>query len=434
YPEWYLDSVGYYPEAADTTTEVSTDDTEEPTTTIPAAIAKVAGPIVTAGSTAAKATSTNVTTGTSSDCPDISSTKNNAWGAVVIIAFAAMLVVTTALGYVFGKRQALTRTRGDAFVIMSTLLTASVPRAYLELCSQILQERHMRDVFEERSVQLRCGWPLCRESIANRYVMLLSQASFNAFSYRVSLAKQQVYNAREEQQFCGDACLQDARKYVASLPIKPPQMLPSLTQVFGTSKPHPKDYDESRPAASSLGVPLPKHPILGPSSASRRATSAGPKVVWAKQAGMGVIERDVQIVEHVAPPRPSTDFSTANAVLIEGYVFPAHKGNRAASLKHLTGLEVCEMDQLIGVFCETMHAYILADQLDGPAASIKAIPSATTAAAAGRTQCRKCRHRTCQCKAKAGDANRSEFSDAEIAAMMKESLKIQEMTEFGALD
>ncbi|RHY56060.1 hypothetical protein DYB26_005032 [Aphanomyces astaci] len=434
YPEWYLDSVGYYPEAADATTEVSTDDTEEPTTTIPAAIAKVAGPIVTAGSTAAKATSTNVTTGTSSDCPDISSTKNNAWGAVVIIAFAAMLVVTTALGYVFGKRQALTRTRGDAFVIMSTLLTASVPRAYLELCSQILQERHMRDVFEERSVQLRCGWPLCRESIANRYVMLLSQASFNAFSYRVSLAKQQVYNAREEQQFCGDACLQDARKYVASLPIKPPQMLPSLTQVFGTSKPHPKDYDESRPAASSLGVPLPKHPILGPSSASRRATSAGPKVVWAKQAGMGVIERDVQIVEHVAPPRPSTDFSTANAVLIEGYVFPAHKGNRAASLKHLTGLEVCEMDQLIGVFCETMHAYVLADQLDGPAASIKAIPSATTAAAAGRTQCRKCRHRTCQCKAKAGDANRSEFSDAEIAAMMKESLKIQEMTEFGALD
>ncbi|ETV77427.1 hypothetical protein, variant 2 [Aphanomyces astaci] len=400
-------------------------------------------------------------------------------------------------------------------------------------------------------------------------------------------------------------------------------MLPSLTQVFGTSKPHPKDYDESRPAASSLGVPLPKHPILGPSSASRRATSAGPKVVWAKQAGMGVIERDVQIVEHVAPPRPSTDFSTANAVLIEGYVFPAHKGNRASklakrlaaasstststttpdpldeeevftsddddtssggdssaaeessedsegnvdtfsaadlspfaslwwkvsemvtpatiqlvarfngqsnveyvaapvtsstdldnrrllfgtfctrqlpfvvqachalrsdrgvqmnmsdvvqtlhlrqpiegtrvcewnamclllllvvhgrtpttwhnaiaptSLKHLTGLEVCEMDQLIGVFCETMHAYVLADQLDGPAASTKAIPSATTAAAAGRTQCRKCRHRTCQCKAKAGDANRSEFSDAEIAAMMKESLKIQEMAEFGALD
>ncbi|RLN86434.1 hypothetical protein DYB28_010382 [Aphanomyces astaci] len=74
------------------------------------------------------------------------------------------------------------------------------------------------------------------------------------------------------------------------------------------------------------------------------------------------------------------------------------------------------MDQLIGVFCETMHAYILADQLDGPAASIKAIPSATSATA------------------KAGDANRSEFSDAEIAAMMKESLKIQEMTEFGALD
>jgi hypothetical protein len=62
-------------------------------------------------------------------------------------------------------------TAREAFVLMSTLLVTSVPREYLNLCGRILQERHMRDVFEERSVQLRCGFPPCANVLPNKYVM-----------------------------------------------------------------------------------------------------------------------------------------------------------------------------------------------------------------------------------------------------------------------
>ncbi|RHY28426.1 hypothetical protein DYB32_007113 [Aphanomyces invadans] len=47
---------------------------------------------------------------------------------------------------------------------------------------------------------------------------------------------------------------------------------------------------------------------------------------------MGVVEKQVQIVENTAPPPTSTDFSQSNAVLIEGYVFPAHKAKKATKL------------------------------------------------------------------------------------------------------
>ncbi|KAH9103247.1 hypothetical protein AeMF1_020385 [Aphanomyces euteiches] len=505
-------------------------------------------------------------------------------------------------------------TARDAFVLMSTLLVPSVPREYLDLCGKILQERHVRDVFEERSVQQRCGWALCRETLSNRRQQ----------KYRVSVSKKQVYNAREEQQFCSDKCHEDARKYIATLPVKAPQMLPSITHVFGTAKPNPKDYDgtNARPVAA-------KAPI---GSASRK--SAQPKVVWAKQPGMGVVEKndptkmtpivpkDVKIVEHSTPAQTSTDFSTANAVLIEGYVFPSHKAKKATKaarqlakaqrevnppddgvaivsdeeytsddssdlssesdmddessedsegnsdvysaadlspfatvwwkvsemvtpatlqlvarlhgqalppleaplvgntdqdnrrllfgsfchrqlqqvakatglstergiqlemndliqsfqlmrplegtqtrewntmcllllmvanrltpatwrnhvtsdvLTKLCGIDMHEMQQLLEIFCasDSMTTIVLADEMDSvPAAAPAVSPTSSTASTNG-VQCRKCRRKKCRCGTSKQVDETSDFSDAELASMMQDALKIKQMAEFGTVD
>ncbi|KAF0719441.1 Aste57867_1037 [Aphanomyces stellatus] len=495
-------------------------------------------------------------------------------------------------------------TAREAFVLMSTLLSTSVPRAYLDLCANILQERHMRDVFEERAVQRRCGWPICRELLPNRRPQ----------KYRVSAAKQQLYSAREEQQFCTTKCLEDARRFLGNLPVKPPQMLPSITQVFGTPKPNPKDYDGSGRPTTTPAAAAP----------ARLRQAVAPRVVWAKQPGMGVVEKDIQIVEHDKPAKPSTDFSTTNPVLIEGYIFPAHKAKKASkvakvltkeaivaaattaaidfeaggddddeqvtssedessgsevdddddesadsegntdvfsaadlssfatlwwkvsemvtpatlhlvarwsttsappsmdaplassvdldnrrlffgtfcarqlpavvamttglrhdrgihmqlndvvqtlelrrplegthatewntmclvlllvvhgrttltwratitpdALRTLCGVDPAEMDQLLTLFSAAdanMDAIVLGDELDAPASAVTA-PSSSSEAKG--PMCRKCRHRTCICKDTLHTDERSDFSADEIASMMKESLKIQEMSEFG---
>ncbi|KDO24368.1 hypothetical protein SPRG_10446 [Saprolegnia parasitica CBS 223.65] len=205
-------------------------------------------------------------------------------------------------------------TARDAFVLMSTLLSPVVPAPYLELCSNILQERHLRDVFEERAVQLRCGLPTCSSTLAKKKPQ----------KYRISVARREVYSAREEQQFCSETCLKEARSFLALLPVKPVQMLPTIHQVFGTSKPNPLDYREgARAPISVASVAKPKR--------------AQPKVVWSKQPGMGVVERPSQkpitIIENKAPAGPSREFpKEEHAILIEGFVFPGHKAKKATKL------------------------------------------------------------------------------------------------------
>ncbi|OQR92407.1 hypothetical protein ACHHYP_03750 [Achlya hypogyna] len=203
-------------------------------------------------------------------------------------------------------------TAREAFVLMSTLLSPSVPAEYLKLCGRILQERHLRDVFEERAVQHRCGLPTCSNQLKNKKPQ----------KFRISVARREVYSAREEQQFCSESCLKAARSFIALLPVKPIQMLPSIHQVFGTSKPNPSDY---RPGAA----------VLQATPARSKPKHAQPKVVWSKQPGMGIVERanakPISIVEHKAPSEPSRDFpSQEHAILIEGFVFPGHKAKKAS--------------------------------------------------------------------------------------------------------
>ncbi|KAJ0394919.1 hypothetical protein ATCC90586_003501 [Pythium insidiosum] len=215
----------------------------------------------------------------------------------------------------------------EAFRLMSTLLFPSIPPAYLDRCARILQRRHLETVFEERAVQLLCAFPPC----ANR----LRESSAK---YRISLAKHEIYDAQSEKQFCSEQCLKKARVYLARLATKPPQLVPSLLDVFGTDRPNPHTFEEPETTSST--------------SARGHAAAQRARTIWAKTDDLGVVERkppslvnevtvpsdlassDAAITEHASPAAPAQEFpDAAQAVLIEGFVFPAHKSSLAKKVE-----------------------------------------------------------------------------------------------------
>lgn len=133
---------------------------------------------------------------------------------------------------------------------------------------------------------------------------------------------------------------------LSRLAHKPPQLVPSLVEVFGTDKPNPLDYeDDTKPAKPVETLAVRKREPL-------------PKVrsVWAKTQDLGVVERkhstanamsvgvppaleattSSTLKENEAPAPPDRNFPTVeHATLIEGYVFPAHKQRLAKKVEKI---------------------------------------------------------------------------------------------------
>ncbi|TYZ59271.1 hypothetical protein PybrP1_007628 [[Pythium] brassicae (nom. inval.)] len=249
----------------------------------------------------------------------------------------------------------------ETFTLMSSLIYPRIPVRYLELCARILQRRHLDTVFEERAVQSLCALPSCGNKLTAK-----------TGKYRVSLARKEIYDAQYENKFCSQQCLQvrssppplallytsasvravirlltpcatvyKARVFLATLVAKPPQLVPSVLEVFGTEHPNPFDFDD--PVAPSHHQPQPSS-----SSSLREHTTSRPPpqatTVWAKTADLGVVERtsapvsatSLSLRENSAPAAPDTAFPDAShAVLIEGFVFPSHKHKLAKKVEKL---------------------------------------------------------------------------------------------------
>ncbi|KAL7693496.1 putative Rtr1/RPAP2 domain-containing protein [Plasmopara halstedii] len=221
----------------------------------------------------------------------------------------------------------------EAFALMTTLLVPSVPMRYLEMCGKMLQRRQMEDIFQERAAAKLCAFPACEN--------LLSKTSGK---FRVSLARKAIYDAQYERQFCSPRCLEQARLLLSKLVHKPPQLVPSLVEVFGTDKPNPFDYNDDKKQvkddakiATHKSKPLPMA-----------------KTVWAKTQDLGVVERyhlpanamsmgvspaleattPIKLIENESPAAPERNFPKADqASVIEGYIFPAHKERLAKKLE-----------------------------------------------------------------------------------------------------
>lgn len=123
--------------------------------------------------------------------------------------------------------------------------------------------------------------------------------------------------------------------FLGTLVAKPPQLVPSLRDVFGTESPNPFDFDDAK---------------TQPPSQSQRAPTQAPraKTVWAKTADLGIVERSatpvrpsvssasLELKENASPAAPDAQFpDAAHAVLIEGFVFPAHKQKLAKKVESL---------------------------------------------------------------------------------------------------
>ncbi|TMW65676.1 hypothetical protein Poli38472_008318 [Pythium oligandrum] len=225
----------------------------------------------------------------------------------------------------------------EAFRLMSTLIYPNIPITYLDRCARILQRRHIETVFEERAVQLLCAFPACGNKIRDKTA-----------KYRVSLAKKEIYDAHTENQFCSQQCLKKAHVYASRLVAKPPQLVPSLMEVFGTDKPNPKKFEAEQAAAQTQRAASGGVSAAGPSSSGARRQTPKAKTVWAKNNDLGVVERlsnpvsDMAmrgqlapaIRENTSPAAPEQTFPDAQqAVLIEGFVFPSHKERLAKKVE-----------------------------------------------------------------------------------------------------
>lgn len=131
--------------------------------------------------------------------------------------------------------------------------------------------------------------------------------------------------------------------FLAKLVAKPPQLVPSMRDVFGTDAPNPFDFDGPQTVAQQQ--------TQANLIETRAATPQVPKAttVWAKTGDLGIVERkstpvghqsvsgaSLQLKENTAPQAPDANFPDASqAVLIEGFVFPSHKAKLAKKVEKL---------------------------------------------------------------------------------------------------
>ncbi|KUF87003.1 hypothetical protein AM588_10001348 [Phytophthora nicotianae] len=348
----------------------------------------------------------------------------------------------------------------EAFTLMATLLAPRVPVRYLELSGQLLQRRQMEEVFEERAAAKRCAFPACENPLPK-----------SSGKFRVSLARKEIYDAQYERQFCSELCLKKARVLLSRLVHKPPQLVPSLVEVFGTDKPNPLDYEDNVKAVKQVETPTAHKPEPVPKA----------KTVWAKTQDLGVVERKhsmsvgappaleastSKLKENASPAAPDRNFPTSeHASLIEGYVFPAHKQKLAkkveklvknsqdaeddedivvsdsdesdaaasdvAQVKALTKLDVSELQQLLQLFYEVRKDSDVAVDTD-----IAPIPESESKVNDASKQtpdnkaafCRKCRRAKtkCVCETRAQNPKEEELSTTQLEEMLQEALVLRE--------
>ncbi|CAI5725983.1 unnamed protein product [Hyaloperonospora brassicae] len=240
----------------------------------------------------------------------------------------------------------------EAFALMATLLAPRVSMRYLNLCKKLLQRRQMEEVFEERAAAKRCAFPGCAQLLAT-----------TTGKFRVSLARHEIYEARYERQFCSQICHKRARVLLATLNQKPPQLVPSIVEVFGTDQPNPLDYEDED---GDNNIKTKASADAGDAGVEKSEPMPKVRLAWAKTQDLGVVERrhstarpmsagvrggyghapsalsalkggvSSTLKENEAPTQVDRSFPTREqATLIEGYVFPAHKQKLAKKVEKI---------------------------------------------------------------------------------------------------
>lgn len=127
---------------------------------------------------------------------------------------------------------------------------------------------------------------------------------------------------------------------------KPPQLMPSMLEVFGTDKPNPSHYEKN---VEKIGEAVKNE------AEKKHVPPPMATTVWAKTRDLGIIERNILATNTLSNVPPAPENSSAinlkeiafpgaperpcvtadQACLIEGYVFPAHKRKLAKKVERL---------------------------------------------------------------------------------------------------
>ncbi|XP_044726608.1 putative RNA polymerase II subunit B1 CTD phosphatase RPAP2 [Chrysoperla carnea] len=88
----------------------------------------------------------------------------------------------------------------DAQKIVERLIENPVPAPWFVYCLKFINQCHIDDVFEERSLINQCGYPICLGILPN----------FPKKQYMISTKLNKIYDITERKKFCSDKCFNAA--------------------------------------------------------------------------------------------------------------------------------------------------------------------------------------------------------------------------------
>ncbi|OAE30592.1 hypothetical protein AXG93_40s1200 [Marchantia polymorpha subsp. ruderalis] len=107
--------------------------------------------------------------------------------------------------------QALHAVKRAVLEIQLFLLDGVRTNVQLESCSALLTQSEYQDVVVERSIDKRCGYPLCEKPLVPE--------SKRKGRFRISVSEHKIYDTRETGLFCSQTCLMTSKTFALSLQV-----------------------------------------------------------------------------------------------------------------------------------------------------------------------------------------------------------------------
>ncbi|XP_069825181.1 putative RNA polymerase II subunit B1 CTD phosphatase RPAP2 isoform X2 [Dendropsophus ebraccatus] len=149
-------------------------------------------------------------------------------------------------------------TERRALQIVERLLEERISEEFLMDCARFISPSYYKDIVEERSIVMMCGYPICNKKLEN----------VPKQKYKISTKTNKVYDITERKCFCSNFCYRASKYYEAQIPKTP------VWSRDEESPPHIKLLKEGR--SSGEEVLLTERPIkMSEVEKPKRATERG---------------------------------------------------------------------------------------------------------------------------------------------------------------
>ncbi|KAG8555697.1 hypothetical protein GDO81_017783 [Engystomops pustulosus] len=102
-------------------------------------------------------------------------------------------------------------TEKRALQIVERLLETNITEDFLMDCAKFISPSHYKDIIEERSIIMICGYPICKNKLEN----------VPKQKYKISTKTNKVYDITERKCFCSNFCYRASKYYETQIPKTP---------------------------------------------------------------------------------------------------------------------------------------------------------------------------------------------------------------------